>query len=190
MGDMSDPRDVREALLDSAYDAAVGGDWDRVRMADVATVANVSRQTLYNEFGSKEGLAQALSMREAERFLAVVEDATKTGVGPGQAIELTVLESLTSAGQNPLIKAALTGAHSSELLRLLTASENLIHLADDRLAAGLLERFPHLDPEIVAEVSDVVVRLTISHLVTPDGPAETVARRIQRLVTPLLEVRA
>lgn len=187
---MTDPRDVREALLDGAYDAAVGGDWDRVRMADVATSANVSRQTLYNEFGSKDGLAQALSMREAERFLAVVEDATKTGVTPAEAIGLTVLESLTSASQNPLIKAALTGAHSSELLRLLTASESLIHLADDRLVEGLLDRFPHLDATVVAEVSDIVVRLTISHLVTPDGPAEAVAARIQRLVTPHLEVRA
>ena len=186
---MADARDVREALLNSAYDAAVGGDWDRVRMADVARDAQVSRQTLYNEFGSKEGLAQALSMREADRFLGVVEDATKTGATPAEAIRITVFESLLAAGQNPLIKAALTGAHSSELLRLLTTSENLIHLADHRLSAGLLDRFPDLDHDLVAEASDVVVRLTISHLVSPDGPAEAVAAGIQRLVAPLLEVR-
>ena len=184
---MADLRDVREELLNSAYDAAVGGDWDRVRMADVAAAAQVSRQTLYNEFGSKEGLAEALSMREAERFLEVVEVATKTGETPAVAIRQTVFESLLAASENPLIKAALTGAHSSELLRLLAANHNLIQLADDRLAAGLLERFPALDVHSVAIVSDVVVRLTISHLMSPDGPAEHVAASIERLVAPLLE---
>ncbi|MGQ5228634.1 helix-turn-helix domain-containing protein, partial [Streptomyces sp. yara] len=38
--------------------------WSAVRMVDVAAAAGVSRQTLYNEFGSKDGLARALVRRE------------------------------------------------------------------------------------------------------------------------------
>src|SRR5436189_263228 len=38
-------------------------------MADVARAAGVSRQTLYYEFGSKDALAQALTMREAQRYI-------------------------------------------------------------------------------------------------------------------------
>ncbi len=45
------PTSTRDALLDAAYDAVVNGDWARTRMLDVARVAGVSRQTLYNEFG-------------------------------------------------------------------------------------------------------------------------------------------
>ena len=42
-------------------------------MVDVAAAAGVSRQTLYNEFGSKEGLARALVRREADGYLAGVD---------------------------------------------------------------------------------------------------------------------
>ncbi|MEK8172529.1 TetR/AcrR family transcriptional regulator [Streptomyces sp. M19] len=53
-------------------------------MVDVAAAAGVSRQTLYNEFGSKEGLARALVRREADAYLSGVEEALVTGArGPG-----------------------------------------------------------------------------------------------------------
>lgn len=41
-------------LLDAAYTALARRPWSAVRMVDVAASAGVSRQTLYNEFGSKE----------------------------------------------------------------------------------------------------------------------------------------
>ena len=44
-------------------------------MVEVAAAAGVSRQTLYNEFGSKDGLARALVRREADGYLAGVERA-------------------------------------------------------------------------------------------------------------------
>ncbi|MER5827018.1 helix-turn-helix domain-containing protein, partial [Streptomyces mirabilis] len=69
---------ARESLLDAAYTALAHRPWSTVRMVDVAAVAGVSRQTLYNEFGSKEGLARALVRREADGFLAGVERALAT----------------------------------------------------------------------------------------------------------------
>ncbi|MFP8963472.1 TetR family transcriptional regulator, partial [Streptomyces nanhaiensis] len=38
-------------------------------MVEVAAAAGFSRQTLYSEFGSKEGLGTALVARELEAFL-------------------------------------------------------------------------------------------------------------------------
>ncbi|MEH6379323.1 helix-turn-helix domain-containing protein, partial [Streptomyces sp. KLMMK] len=66
---------ARELLLDAAFAALRTRPWNGVRMVDVAAAAGVSRQTLYNEFGSKDGLARALVRREAETFLAGVERA-------------------------------------------------------------------------------------------------------------------
>ena len=66
---------ARESLLDAAYTALVRRPWSAVRMVDVAAAAGVSRQTLYNEFGSKDGLARALVRREADGFLAGVDRA-------------------------------------------------------------------------------------------------------------------
>ncbi|MGW7369491.1 TetR family transcriptional regulator, partial [Streptomyces sp. NPDC054841] len=44
---------AREALLNAALTALSGLPWSGIRMVDVASAAGVSRQTLYNEFGSK-----------------------------------------------------------------------------------------------------------------------------------------
>src|SRR3954465_6111415 len=103
------PTSTRDALLDAAYDAAVSGDWARTRMLDVANDAGVSRQTLYNEFGSKDALAQALAMREASRFIDAVDEALSGQHGtPAQAAGLAVETTLRLAADNPLVKAVLT----------------------------------------------------------------------------------
>ncbi|WP_146058254.1 helix-turn-helix domain-containing protein, partial [Streptomyces sp. SM9] len=49
--------EVRAALLIAAEAHLARRPWSAVRMGEVAASAGVSRQTLYNEFGSKEGLA-------------------------------------------------------------------------------------------------------------------------------------
>ncbi|TXS56827.1 TetR/AcrR family transcriptional regulator [Streptomyces sp. t39] len=60
---------AREALLDAALAALRARPWSGVRMVEVAASAGVSRQTLHNEFGGKDGLARALVRREVEDFL-------------------------------------------------------------------------------------------------------------------------
>ena len=42
-------------------------------MAEIATAAGVSRQTLYNEFGTRDEFGQALVIRESSRLLDAVE---------------------------------------------------------------------------------------------------------------------
>src|SRR5881275_2658483 len=112
---------TRDALLDAAYDAAVSGDWARTRMVDVALAAGVSRQTLYNEFGSKDALAQAMAMREIQRFIEGTEralDETHPD-DPIQAVGAAALFTLQRAAENPLLKAALVD-DTSGLLSFLT----------------------------------------------------------------------
>src|SRR5438067_13615641 len=93
---------VRSALLDAAYDAAVSGDWARTRMADVAAAAGVSRQTLYNEFGTKDALAQAMAMREVEEFIAGTRAALEAADpdDPIEAVGAAALYTLQRAADN------------------------------------------------------------------------------------------
>jgi AcrR family transcriptional regulator len=106
---------ARESLLDAAYRALARRPWSAVRMVDVAAAAGVSRQTLYNEFGSKEGLARALVRREADGYLLGVERAL---TGPGDARErLTATAEWTAstARENVLVRAMLTDCWSERL---------------------------------------------------------------------------
>ena len=179
---------LRARLLDAAYDAAVTTGWAATRMADVAKAAGTSRQTLYAEFGTKEGLAQALALREAARFMDGSE-AVLTGHegSPAEAVAASTEWTLRVAREDPLIKAVLTDESSDGLLPYLTTrSEQLLQAVTERNVAYLRSHWPDLPADDLAFVADTLVRLTVSHLVTPAGPPDVTARQVGRLVERLL----
>jgi AcrR family transcriptional regulator len=179
---------TRQALLDAAYDAALAGDWDRVRMADVATAAGVSRQTLYYEFGSKDGLAEALALREAARWMEGADAAIVGHDGtPSEAVAAGTVWTLDEAARNPLLKAVLTDDVGGLLPYLTTRAESLQAAAREHLSAHLTSHWPAIPPARVQLVADAVTRLTFSHLVLPGGRPDEVAHDIAVLVTALLE---
>jgi AcrR family transcriptional regulator len=181
---------LRNALLDAAYDAIVGPGWDSVRMADVAAAVGVSRQTLYNEFGDKDGLAQELVMRETHRFLDGIDAALGTSDDIASAVVAAVEFTLQAAADNPLLKAVLASARGTDDLLpfLTTRSEPVLVAARAKVADYVLTRDPERDPADVALVAESLVRLTVSHLVLPTAPVETTARQLALLVSRALGV--
>ncbi|MFG2970013.1 MULTISPECIES: TetR/AcrR family transcriptional regulator [unclassified Streptomyces] len=106
---------ARESLLEAAYTALARRPWAAVRMVDVAAAAGVSRQTLYNEFGSKEGLARALVRREADGYLAGVERALGSHAEVRERLTATAEWMALAARDNALVRAMLTGCWSERL---------------------------------------------------------------------------
>ncbi|MEV5429951.1 TetR/AcrR family transcriptional regulator [Streptomyces sp. NPDC052701] len=106
---------ARESLLDAAYTALARRPWSAVRMVDVAAAAGVSRQTLYNEFGSKDGLARALVRREADGCLAGVERVLAGHGDPRERLTATAEWLASTARENALVRAMLTGCWSERL---------------------------------------------------------------------------
>ena len=180
---------TRDALLDAAYHAAVSGDWARTRMADVARVAGVSRQTLYNEFGSKDALAQAMAMREVEQFIAGTERALEAAnhADPIQAVGAAALYTLQQAAENPLLKAALIDDHSGLLSYLTTRGEPAMAAARASFERYYASHWPELSADDIALAAETITRLTISYIMLPgDAPAETLAARLADLARKLL----
>jgi AcrR family transcriptional regulator len=182
-------RSTRDALLDAAYDAAVAGDWARTRMLDVAEAAGVSRQTLYNEFGSKDALAQALAMREIERFIEGTERALDEAHpdDPIQAVGAAALYTLQQAADNPLLKAALVDDTSGLLSFLTTRGEPAITAARASFERYYSTHWPHLPQEAIITAAETITRLTVSYVVLPaDVPAEVIATRLADLARRFL----
>jgi len=179
---------VHNALLDAAYAAAVSGDWAGTRMVDVARAAGVSRQTLYNEFGSKDALAQAMAMREVEEFIAGTEAALDEADphDPIQAVGTAALYTLQRAADNPLLKAALVD-DSGLLPFLTTRGEPVIAAARASFERYYATHWPGLSETDIATAAETITRLTISYLVLPaPEPAETIAARLADLARQLL----
>src|SRR3954452_19242640 len=140
------PRSTRDALLDAAYDAAVAGDWAGARMLDVARAAGVSRQTLYNEFGTKDALAQALAMREIERFIEGTERALDEAHpdDPIQAVAAAALWTLRQAAAPPLRKGPHIDDTSRRLSFLTPRGEPQLSAPRPRFESCCWTRWPHL----------------------------------------------
>ncbi|MFJ2928752.1 TetR/AcrR family transcriptional regulator [Streptomyces massasporeus] len=195
---------ARESLLDAAYTALVRRPWSAVRMVDVAAAAGVSRQTLYNEFGSKDGLARALVRREADGFLAGVDRALTGHSDPRDRLTATAEWTASAARENLLVRAMLTGCWSERLpAPALTAVPSasavpaqrradgplpspgdFVALVRDR-AVGLLAASgtAKSDSADLARSCELAVRLALSCVAAPPGEggvADLVRSALQR----------
>ena len=177
---------VRERLLSSAAEITCDAGWAAVTMGKVATRAGVSRQTVYNELGSKPALGQAMVLRELERFLAIVERELDTHDDLVAAIRSAAEQILLMAAENPLLHALLASAHSvsrgneaasnTDLLPFLTTDAQPLIEAATAVIDVRVDRFPELDldPHQRAVAIDSIVRLVLSHVMQPGAtPAET-----------------
>lgn len=176
---------ARERLMDAAYAEILAGHWGERRMIDIAAVAGVSRQTLYNVFGSKEGLLQTVVVREVNMLLDTVERVLETdGYAPAHAVSRTTRMVLLSARDNPLLRAVVTG--DDELLPVLTTrSEPLMDTLGNRISSALRELCPDTDPGVTEAVADVTLRLIVSYSLQPIDPDQA-ARRIEMVVHGML----
>jgi AcrR family transcriptional regulator len=171
---------TREALLDAARLALDGRAWAEVRMAEVAAGARVSRQTLYNEFGGKAGLARALERRESDRFVAgferALDDARRRGADPADCFAAATAWTLSATRRSPLARAALTGFRGERLPPAMGTGG---------LAAALRDRAAALLGAEVAWVCEAAVRLTVSYVIEPADSDQDACHRVARLVRTL-----
>lgn len=180
---------LRNTLLDAAREELQDRAWPEVTMADVARAAGVSRQTLYNEFGSREAFAQAFVMREGDRFVTAVEEAIRERRDdPAAALTAAFDLFLTAAAADPLIRAVLSDERGDGMLPLVTTQgEPLVTRAAERLAAAMLDGWPQVRPHDAELLAECIVRLAISYATLPHGEARMTAASVTELLGPFLE---
>jgi AcrR family transcriptional regulator len=169
---------LRDRLLDAAASITAAEGWGTVTMAKLADEVGVSRQTVYNELGSKPRLAEALVMRELDRFLEIVRGRMAAETELVDALRSACEGALAAAAANPLLKAILESAHTggSDLLPLLTTqSQGLIEGARAVVLESLEEQGfeTGLDGAELRTAVDAIIRLVLSHVMQPaKSPAE------------------
>ena len=145
----------------------------------------MSRQTVYNEFTTKAGLADALAEREIDRFVGDVRAALYAHGGDVPAAAYAAIShTLREAAANPLIKAILTssrGGSESLLPYLTTRAEGVLVAAAGVLAEWATDHLPGVDAERMAFGAESIIRLVVSHIVLPLAPPEQTAARLAEL---------
>ncbi|WP_179956702.1 TetR/AcrR family transcriptional regulator [Amycolatopsis anabasis] len=179
---------LREALLDAATRQLPDKGYAGLRMADVAAAAGVSRQTVYNEFGNKATLVQAVALRTAGEFLDGIQqrfaDAPELLAGVRSAVRYTI----EHARENRLVAAALGTEAGEDLLPLLTTKgEPILRAATELAANHYTERLPSLSAEHAALLAETVVRLSLSHLVLRTHSAAEAADMVCAAIAPAID---
>ena len=178
---------LREALLDAAADLLPDRGHAGLRMADVAAKAGVSRQTVYNEFGNKAALTQAVALRTAAEFLDGIRQRFETADGLLAGIHHAVVYTIEHARENRLVAAALGTEAGEDLLPLLTSrGEPILNAAADLAAEQYRELEPGLSPEAAALLAETVVRLSLSHLVLSTHSATEAADAVTAVLAPAI----
>lgn len=162
---------LRASILDAAWARAAETPWSQVRIADIAEDVGVSRQTIYNEFGTKEQLSLAVFERELERFLGeleqVLEEAETFPEGLGRSLHWMLEETSDHRLLGRMVADARNGV-SEGLLPILTVRADFIILpVRSRVVGYVLERWPDADRASCEVVIDLFTRFIIGQIVTP-----------------------
>lgn len=180
---------LRDTLFDAARDAMQERQWADVTMAEIATAAGVSRQTLYKEFGSRDEFAQLFVVREGTRFLDAVEQAVRAHLDdPRAALAAALGVFLTAAAEDPLVRTLLTDDGTGGMLPLVTTqSQPVVAFASLRLTEVIHDGWPQVargDAELLAET---LVRLAISYAMLPKDPPDGAITTVMTVIEPFVE---
>ncbi|APU17678.1 transcriptional regulator, TetR family [Actinoalloteichus sp. GBA129-24] len=178
---------LRDNLLCGAADLLAERGFARLRMSEVAAMAGVSRQTVYNEFGGKETLAHTVVLNQARICLERVGQAIRGADDPVAGIRAAVRRILEISANDPLLTSLLTGIDREALLPFLPVPDlPTLRALTELISRQLHSQLPQLPPASTTFYADTVVRLTISHLLIPTATTAEAADAVTAIAAAVL----
>jgi TetR/AcrR family transcriptional regulator, repressor for uid operon len=163
-----DGRDLTARILDAARLLVLRQGARRLSLTEVATLAGVSRPTLYRYFQSKEDLIDALGKREYRRFNSAMHEAV-SGLSGRQRLEAAidvVAEFLQEQPPRHLVdlEPGFVNEQMAQVLPMMT----------DALVGVLNRGFA--DPR---DLAGAIARTALSHYIFPDKDVHAARRQIR-----------
>ncbi|NGY63693.1 TetR/AcrR family transcriptional regulator [Lentzea sp. NEAU-D13] len=181
----------RQPIVEAAIEMTARNGWAAVTMARLAEQVGVSRQTVYNEIGSKNALADAMLAHELDRFVKAIGDAfDRHADNLVEAVYDAVRDVLELARGNQLVRAIASATHGAdtELVPLLTTqAETLLAGVKAMLVERVASYRTGLTGDQIDVVIDIVTRTVLSHVIQPTGTPAATADGIAWLASRILE---
>jgi AcrR family transcriptional regulator len=172
----SDHGDLGDRILDAAQRLVFRAGARKMSLSDVATLAGVSRPTIYRYFVSKEELIDALGKRERHRF-DIAMDKAISGVSGVARLEAAIDVVATFVEDQPpgrLLDLEPGFAHEQMAQALPMLTEGLTVVLrrcahEDAFATGV-------DPP---DLAGAIARTALSHYIFPDIDRAAARRQIR-----------
>lgn len=172
----ADYGDLGDRILDAAQRLVFRTGAHRMSLSDVATLAGVSRPTIYRYFVSKEKLIDALGKRERRRFDIAMDKAMSGVVGVAR-LEAAVDVIATFVEEQPpvrLLDLEPGFAHEQMALALPMLTEGLTVILRRCVREGAFAAAP--DPR---DLAGAIARTALSHYIFPDNDRHAARRQIR-----------
>lgn len=177
---------LRDTVIAAVDDLVRARGWSATTMSDVAAAAGVSRQTLYNEFGSRQALVEAYIAREIENLIAeVTKEVLANAEDAHRALRIAFALFLKLASDEPVVQLITSDAAGGELHQLLTGIGRA--LASERIAALIPQVWPQVGADDARLLAESLVRLAISHALLPSQDPSVTARDVGRMLGPFVD---
>lgn len=172
--------DVEARVLDAGVRILLGQGLAGFELDAVADRCGVGRSTIYRRFGDRNGLLSATVAHEGRRFLAALADAVADIADPVEQVVTAFAAGLRLAREGAF--GALV-RDDPRLLRLLTVDgAPLVAAATEQLVALGRERLPDVDERSVRAAGEVLVRIAVSFVVTPESSLDLHEEAIEATV--------
>ncbi|TCN57124.1 TetR family transcriptional regulator [Rhodococcus sp. SMB37] len=180
---------LRTTILDAMRGLLLERDWSAVTMSDVARAAGISRQTLYKEFSSRQGLAQGYALRLVDEFADAVADSVYAHVGDARAALVDGFGSyFVASAADPLVRSLLDGEAKPDLLRLITTdAAPILERGAGRLADTFANSWISAPTADAVMLARVVVRVALSFISMPPTSGSDVATELADILVPFVE---
>ncbi|MET0704229.1 MAG: helix-turn-helix domain-containing protein [Mycobacterium sp.] len=172
----SDHRDLGDRILDAAQRLVFRTGARKLSLSDVATIAGVSRPTIYRYFVSKEELIDALGKREYRRFNAAMDAAmsSSSGIARLDAALDVVATFVEDQPSGQLLDLEPDFAHEQMARALPMIVEGL---------TVVLQRCAREDGVSLtadeADLAGAIARTALSHYIFPDQDRTAARRQIR-----------
>jgi AcrR family transcriptional regulator len=175
---------VREQILGAAVEAATVHGITKLAMGDVARQANLSRQTLYRHFPSKDALIAEVVTNETSQLIGQVITAGQSHDDPRDALEAGLLAALRATRDHPLLDRLVRTEPEALLPLLITDGGPVMTQVRAVVEMLIAERMTGLEGLPLRRLADITTRLLISYAVSaPDDPPEEVAAFVATFLT-------
>jgi len=172
----SDHGDLADRILDAARRLVLATGARKLSLSDVATLAGVSRPTIYRYFVSKEDLIDALGKHERRRFNAALDMAMSgvTGVARLEAAVDVVATFVEDQPPGRSLDLEPGFAHGQMAQALPMITEGLVVVLqqcarEDGFAAAVVPR----------DRAGAIARTALSHYIFPDSDPTAARRQIR-----------
>lgn len=172
----SDRPDLGERILDAARRLVVQHGARRLSLTEVATLAGVSRPTVYRYFVSKEELIDALGKLEYRRFNDAMERAVSTAAGLERLEGAIDVVAAFLEGQPPRslidLDPGFVNDQMAQVLPMMTGA--LVRVLEQCAADDGVTL-----PAAPDDLAGAVARTALSHYIFPDVEDSAARRQIR-----------